>query len=205
MWVKGEYFDQFEAAAVAARGLLDQEAQPDLHDRLDWYRETWAHFSPGISPLIVRAVSEKTQAWLFFARQEDGSLTSLTSIHTLAFRPVYSGAPDDMVKVRLLTAIAKRMRYPAMKISRIIIDPVPVEDGSAAMIAKAFGRAGWGVAQSPLPPPLPAHDIADDESDQIAVPRAREQIKLFNLRHIPGLFGYAKERLSALVRRAPVD
>ena len=200
MWVKGEYFDQFDAAAAAARGLLDADAQPELHDRLDWYREIWTDFSPGISPLIVRAVSEKTQAWLFFARQDDGSLTSLTSARTLAFRPVYSGAPDDVVKLRLLTAIAKRMRYPAMKISRITVNPVPVGDGSAAMIAKAFSRAGWGVAQSPLP----ASDVGG-EGDQIAASDAREQIKLFNLSRIPGFSGYTKERLSALVRRAPVD
>ncbi|MBB5687401.1 hypothetical protein FHS49_003429 [Sphingobium boeckii] len=149
MWVKGEYFDQFDAAALAARGLLDRDAQPEMFDRLAWFRATWAHIAPGISPLIVRAVSEKAQAWLFFARQADGSLTALSSWYTLAFCPVYSGAPDDVVKLRLLTAIAKRMRHPAMKIGCIALRPVPVEDGTAALIAKAFVRAGWGATRSP--------------------------------------------------------
>lgn len=147
LWVKGEYFDNFDAAEAAARGALDRGAQPALFDRLIWFRRTWAHCPPGVRPLIARAVSEGAQAWLFLARREDGALTALASWYTLAFRPVFAGAPDDAMKLRLLTAIARRLRA-RLRIERIALAPVPVEDGSAALLADAFRRAGWKVLRS---------------------------------------------------------
>ena len=146
MWVKGEYFDQFDAAAAAARGLLDRSAQGELFDRLDWFRATWDHVAPGTRPLIIRTVGEKAQAWLFLARQEDGALACLASWYTLAFRPVFTGAPDETVRLRLLTAIAKRLRG---RFGRIALRPVPVEDGTADLILRAFRRAGWAAIRSP--------------------------------------------------------
>ncbi|WP_182912025.1 GNAT family N-acetyltransferase [Sphingomonas cavernae] len=148
MWVKGEYFDDFDAVEAAARGSLDRAAQPILFDRLAWFRRTWEHCPPGVRPLVARAVSEKAQCWLFLARKEDLSLTALASWYTLAFRPVFSGVADDAMKLRLLTAIAKRLRG-TLKAHRITLSPVPVEDGSAKLLAVAFARAGWKVAQSP--------------------------------------------------------
>jgi len=145
LWVKGEYFDDFDAAAAAARGLLDRAAQGELFDRLEWFRATWEHVSPGTRPLIVRAVSEKAQAWLFFARQADGSLAALASWYTLAFRPVFTGNPDEAVRLRLLTAIAKRLRG---RVGHIALRPVPVEDGTADLLLTAFRRAGWGATRS---------------------------------------------------------
>lgn len=148
LWVKGEYFDDFDATELAARGSLDRAAQGVLFDRLSWYRRTWAHCPPGIVPLIARAVSEGAQAWLFLARREDGTLTGLSSWYTLAFRPVFAGTDDDALKLRMLTAIAKRLRG-TLKIGRIALAPVPVEDGTSALIATAFRRAGWAVVHSP--------------------------------------------------------
>lgn len=147
LWVKGEYFDDFDAVEAAARGSLDRTAQPVLFNRLEWFRRTWAHCPPGIRPLVARAVSEKAQCWLFLARQQDGSLTALASWYTLAFRPVFSGVADDALRLRLLTAIAKRVRG-TLKVKRLALSPVPVEDGSAALLATAFRRAGWKVVRS---------------------------------------------------------
>lgn len=148
LWVKGEYFDDLDAVEAAARGSLDRDVQSGLFDRLSWFRHTWSHCPPGVRPLIARAVSEKAQAWLFLARKEDGRLTALSSWYTLAFRPVFVAAEDDAMKLRLLTAIARRLRG-TFKVASIALAPVPVEDGSAALLAASFTRAGWKVARTP--------------------------------------------------------
>lgn len=149
MWVKGEYFDDFDTAAGAARGSLDRAGQEYLFDRLEWFRRTWAHCPPGERPLIARAVSEGAQAWLFLAREERGALVGLSGWYTLAFRPVFVGRADDALRLKLLTAIAARMRAKALGIASITLSPVPVEDGSADLIARAFARRGWSVSRRP--------------------------------------------------------
>lgn len=149
MWVKGEYFDDFEAVEAAARGSLDREAQPQLFDRLAWFRRTWAHCPPGARPLIVRAVSERAQAWLFLARTDAGRLSGLSSWYTLAFRPVFAGDPNDALKLRLLTAIAARLKAGRLGVTRISLRPVPVEDGTAELVARAFAKRGWSAIRSP--------------------------------------------------------
>lgn len=149
MWVKGEYFDDLDAAARAARGALDRAAQPSLFDRLDWFRDTWAHCPPGERPLIARVVSEGAQAWLFLARTRSGDLTALASWYTLAFRPVWVGDPDEARRLTMLTAMAKRLRALNPRAGRITLDHVPVEDGSADLIARAFSRGGWIARRNP--------------------------------------------------------
>jgi hypothetical protein len=149
LWVKGEYFDDFDAVEAAARGSLDRATQPALFDRLEWFRRIWAHCPPGIRPLIVRAVSEKAQAWLFLARTESGALTGLASWYTLAFRPVFTGNPSEAVKLRLLIAIASRLKARRLGVSRISLRPVPVEDGTAELVARAFGKRGWSAFRAP--------------------------------------------------------
>ena len=149
MWVKGEYFDDFETAAGAARGALDRARQPHLFDRLEWFRRTWRHCPPGERPLIARAVSEGAQAWLFLARRAAGSLTARTSWDTRAVRAVVSGPADDALKLKLLTAIAARLRAKGLRVAKIALAPVPVEDGSADLVARAFARRGWAVSRRP--------------------------------------------------------
>lgn len=149
MWVKGEYFDDLDVAERAARGALDRDAQPGLFDRLDWFRATWAHCPPGERPLIARAVSEGAQAWLFLARMRSGDLTALASWYTLAFRPVWVGEPDEARRLTMLTAMAKRLRALSPRAGRITLDHVPVEDGSAALIIRAFERGGWVARREP--------------------------------------------------------
>ncbi|MGV3478672.1 MAG: GNAT family N-acetyltransferase [Sphingobium sp.] len=149
MWVKGEYFDDFDAVEAAARGSLDRASQSALFDRLEWFRRIWAHCPPGIRPLVVRAVSEKAQAWLFLARTESGSLTALASWYTLSFRPVFTGNPSEAVKLRLLIAIAARLKARRLGVSRITLRPVPVEDGTAELIARAFSKRGWAASRAP--------------------------------------------------------
>lgn len=147
MWVKGEYFDDLDAVAAVARGTLDRAAQPLPYDRISWFRRTWAHCPPGAAPLVVRARTEGADAWLFLARESRDRLVALKSWYTLAFSPVYSGAPDDVLKRRLLRAIARRLRAPALGVARITLDPVPGEEADA--LARAFRRGGWTAVVTP--------------------------------------------------------
>lgn len=138
MWVKGEYHDGFDAVETVARGTLDRSAQPNLFDRLEWFRRTWAHVPPGSAPLIVRTRTEGADAWLFLSLEARDRAEGLASWYTLAFRPVFTGQPPASVRVRLLTALARRLRG---RLGRISLSPVP--EAEAAELVRAFRRGGW--------------------------------------------------------------
>ncbi len=140
MWVKGELFDDLDAAGAVAQGRLDREHQPHLYDRLEWFRLLWAYCPPGRKPLIARARADNAEAWLFLARTRASAASGLANWYSMAFRPVYAGGPDETVRRALLQAIAKRLK-PGL--SRIDLAPVPERDGHADLIVAAFRRAGW--------------------------------------------------------------
>lgn len=147
MWVTGEYFDGMRAAELAARGRLDASVQPDPLLRLEWFRRTWEHASPGARPLIARARSGPAEAWLFLARTSPGRAVAMASAHSHRFAPVFVGEPDPSLRRALLRAAARRLRL--FGLSRVSLDPMPAED--AALVRHAFGRAGWVVADRPGP------------------------------------------------------
>jgi hypothetical protein len=149
LWVKGEYYDNLDAVKAAARGSLDRAQQASLFDRLEWFERTWEHCPPGMRPLVVRAYSEGAQAWLFLARTARSKAVALGSWYTLAFRPVYTGNPDEAMKLRLLTAIAARLKAGRIGVSHVALRPIPVEDGSAELIARAFSKRGWAAVRAP--------------------------------------------------------
>lgn len=141
MLVKGECFDDLDAVTRVARGTLDRNGQPVPFDRLGWFSRTWKLTPPGIAPLMIRARSDGADAWLFLARERRDRLVPLSSWYTLAFSPVYSATPDALLKRRLLRAIARRLRAPALGIASVSLSPVPEEEAQA--LARAFRRAGW--------------------------------------------------------------
>jgi CelD/BcsL family acetyltransferase involved in cellulose biosynthesis len=140
MWVKGELFDDFDAAEQSARGELDRASQPNLFDRLAWFKMLWKHCPPGRAPLIARARAEQTDLWLFLARTEEGQAIALANWYTLSFRPIFSGDAPDSTKKALLVAIARRL---ASGLATLTLSPVPNGDGTADLIASAFRKAGW--------------------------------------------------------------
>jgi hypothetical protein len=143
MWVKGELFDDFNAVELSALDRLDRETQPNLFDRLSWFKLLWAHNPPGLMPLIARARADNTDAWLFLALQEGRRATALGNWYTLAFRPIFTSDASEATKRSLLIALARRLSGGSSPITSIILSPVPDHDGSAALIRSAFRRAGW--------------------------------------------------------------
>ncbi len=138
MWVKGEIFRDFDDVERVARGTLDRETQISPFDRLDWFRRTWTHCPPGDRPLIVRARTEGSDAWLFLAERANGAAVGLASWYTLAFRPIITGDASDSIAPALLVASARRLRP---RLSSILLDHVPQSD--AELLHKAFHKAGW--------------------------------------------------------------
>lgn len=137
MWVKGEIFRDLDDAEAKARGTLDRAMQPSLFDRIEWFRRIWQHCPPGDRPLIVRARTDGSDAWLFLAERGSAAV-GLASWYTLAFRPVMTGAPSEQTARALLVAIARRLRP---RFATIGFDHVPAADADA--MSGAFRRAGW--------------------------------------------------------------
>jgi Acetyltransferase (GNAT) domain len=143
VWVKGELLTDLDATGVDPTAQLSREAQPVLFNRIDWFRRVLRHSDMASIPLIARAASEGTLAWLMLQPREAGRFEALANWYTMAFRPLFAGKPDDSRKLMMLTAIAKRLRAMRDSPHQIILAPVPREDGSSALFERAFKRAGW--------------------------------------------------------------
>ncbi len=137
MWVKGEIFRNLDEAGFSARGELDRATQHSLFDRMEWFRRTVLHAAPAGEPLIVRARADGSDCWLFLT-EEHGHANALASWYTLAFRPVFTGDPNDSTKFALLCATARRLRK---RLSSITLGPMPAAE--ADLVRRAFDRARW--------------------------------------------------------------
>lgn len=164
MWIKGEYYDAFPAVETVAKGGLDRQVQAAPFDRLDWLRLIAAD-RPSERPLIVRARSEGSDAWLFLSQGAPGRLAALANVHTHRFAPIFVGGGDSLHRRRLLRAIAGRLRRPGLGIARIAIPAI--DRAEAEQVARAFRRAGWVVNARPLPPRFRAHTPAMSFDDYV--------------------------------------
>ncbi|NCP11838.1 MAG: GNAT family N-acetyltransferase [Sphingomonadales bacterium] len=146
MWVKGEYLVKLERITGHAAKALGRDAQPSLFDRLDWFTLLHRLCAPHSKPLAVHTRSEKSDCWLFLAHQANDRLVSLSNWYSFAWRPVFTGEPSEEARLAMLVGAAKRLRSRA---ASIVLEAVPEEDGSAALVARAFRRAGWTVFVQP--------------------------------------------------------
>lgn len=144
MRVKDEIFRDLDDVERAACGNLDRDTQVSPFDRIEWFRRTWTHCAPGNRPLIVRARTETSDAWLFLAERANGAAVGLASWYTLAFRAIFSGAPTETTAYTLLATIARCLRP---HLSSILLDHVPEAD--ATILRSAFRRSGWVVRVTP--------------------------------------------------------
>lgn len=143
MWVKGEIFRDLSTALPVAQGSLARDVQPSLFDRDTWFLRTWTYCPPAERPLIIRARTEGSDAWLFLAETR-GAAVGLASWYTLAFRPIITGAPSPEAALALIVAAGRRLRP---LLSSIILDHVP--EAEAELIRRGFGRAGWATHVEP--------------------------------------------------------
>lgn len=149
-WVKGELLSNIDAPGIDPTAQLSDDGQVYPFDRIDWMRRVLNHGRSQQTPLIARASSEGALAWLFLKWVGKGRCTALANWYTLAFRPIFAGDPDNERKRLMLKAIARRLRRMRNAPARILLQPVPSSDGSSALLAQAFRRAGWFVSITPV-------------------------------------------------------
>ena len=99
-------------------------------DRLEWF---------GLLGPVLAAMAERgDERVLLPLRRERDHLASLTYWFSFSWRPLGRSQA-------LLTALARDLRRQA---GRIVLAPVPGEDGSADVLEQAFRKAGWLVFRS---------------------------------------------------------
>ena len=99
-------------------------------DRLEWF---------GLLGPVLAAMAERgDERVLLPLRREHDHLASLTYWFSFSWRPLGRSQA-------LLTALARDLRRQA---GRIVLAPVPGEDGSADALEQAFRKAGWLVFRS---------------------------------------------------------
>ncbi len=141
----GEYHDNIESAMAA--GLADagsRKAQSSLFNRSEWLAGLSELALPGKAPLIVAAKAGPTQCWLALTINAPRRAEALANYYNFTFEPVFHHATDDRTKSTLIEAIA---RIAAKRLDAITIEPMPDENGEAALTERAFRRAGWVVVR----------------------------------------------------------
>lgn len=140
LWVKGELLTALDAPGLDPNGQLTRAAQPSLFQRLDWFRRVLGAEDDTPLPLIARAASERSLAWLFLMRDAGGA-RSISNWYSFAFSPVFAGDPTDAQQAAMLTAIARRLKNARPRLSRVVMTPVPT--GVSTQLQRAFRRSGW--------------------------------------------------------------
>lgn len=126
-----ELFDDLDAVAADAGGLLDRRAS--LFDRLGWFRLVEAHCPPPGRPLVARARDGERAAWLFLA-DEGGRGRAWRCWYSLRFGLVGdSGGAEPIAR-----ALRKRLHR---------LEIFPLENPEP--LAGAFRRGGWAVFVGP--------------------------------------------------------
>lgn len=142
---KGEYHDNFCSARFAVGSTLDRAHQACLFDRMNWLELLHRLALPDRSPLLLHATGRKVEAWMPFMQQSNGHHVALANCYNFTWRAIFGGAYDDSTRMSLLRQCA----LTAKDVSRrLMLAPVPDEDGSASQIAAAFASAGWVVDMS---------------------------------------------------------
>ncbi|BAK67223.1 CelD-like protein [Sphingobium sp. SYK-6] len=136
-------FSSFAHARAAAGGALDGAAQPGPFDRLGWFEALHASAFPEATPLILCAKAGSAMAWLFLTGGQDGPVDGITNWYSFLFRPQFVSAPLRETRLRLLSALAARLRGVT---PHLRFHPITDEGGSdRALLSDALRTAGWRV------------------------------------------------------------
>lgn len=146
MTAESEYHSNFaEAQTIAADALgrpgLGATGQHHLFDRLEWFEAVQSGIYPDGAPCIVRSHAGQSALWLML-RRDGACLKSLAYWYSFAWRPIWTGVPDTQQKLMLGERAFRELRSTAAK---LVLDPVPDEDGSADIVKQALQCAGWRV------------------------------------------------------------
>jgi Acetyltransferase (GNAT) domain len=140
--VKGEYHHNFLTAQAASVGALDRERQASLFDRLEWLETLHRMCLRDREPLLVSAAANGTSLWLPLMKAGGGHYVALANWYNFHWRPIFGGSYDEVARLALLREAASKLHEQAR---RLTLAPLPDEDHSATLLARAFEQAGWSV------------------------------------------------------------
>jgi Acetyltransferase (GNAT) domain len=92
------------------------------------------------APLLVGANDGDASLWLPLMQAGSGHHVALANWYNFHWRPIFTGAQDEVTKLALLREAAATL---SRQTRRLTLSPLPDEDHSATLIANAFGQTGW--------------------------------------------------------------
>lgn len=138
--MNSEYHDNFQSVQAIAGDSIDRAKQKSLFDRLEWYKYLHEQCLPARQPLVLHSTDDEAQAWLFLMKKGFGRFEALANWYNFTYRPVFTGAYDEVTKLALLAEIAKKLKSRAHHIE---LSPLSEEDSATSLTDRAFEQAGW--------------------------------------------------------------
>ena len=129
-------FDDLRAAADDAGDRLGREAQPELFDRIDWFRLVDEHTPMG-DPLVIRVRNGVASCWLFLSVRGRYA-EALSNWYSLRYGPVVHGDADRAPVGEFISGLRKA------GISHVCLEPVADD----SRLVAEFRRRGWATARS---------------------------------------------------------
>ncbi|WP_373487457.1 GNAT family N-acetyltransferase [Blastomonas sp.] len=146
MSLNGEYHANLQLVqALAPRHYTAYDPQTiGLFDRALWFDGLHRHCLAAQQPLIAYAAERGEAVKLHLVGGGRSGHRSMSNWYSFMWRPVFGGHPDPARRHHLMVQGARNL---TKKTHRVVLSPVPDEDGSASLIVDAFSEAGWLVTR----------------------------------------------------------
>ncbi|MDM7954994.1 GNAT family N-acetyltransferase [Blastomonas sp.] len=115
-----------------------------LFDRALWFDGLHRHCLAKQAPHIAYSAEDGDAAKLYLIDAGRAGMLAMANWYSFIWRPVFGGNPDSARRRMLLDRIAREL---PRRTHRLVLAPVPDEDGSASLIADTFSAAGWLVSR----------------------------------------------------------
>ncbi|MDX3908968.1 MAG: GNAT family N-acetyltransferase [Sphingobium sp.] len=119
---------------------LDRASQASLFDRFEWLELLHRHCMPEQAVDILHACEGDAQAWLCLADSGRRGRTAIANWYSFGVRPLFSGAPDEATRERLVATLTHRL---AKRVSSVSLYPMTNDDEDLGIMTKALRSAGW--------------------------------------------------------------
>lgn len=140
MTLNDEYHDNPNPrVAHRVSGRCDPD-RTGLFDRALWFDGLHRHCLASQAPQIAYAADKGEAVKLYLVDNGRAGMLAMANWYSFIWRPVFGGNPDAARKRTLLETAARKLFRTT---HRVIVSPVPDEDGSASLIAETFAAAGW--------------------------------------------------------------
>lgn len=147
MTLNSEYRDKSAAMPVPSSPDCETAIPAyGLFDRALWFDGLHQHCLLSDQRHIVCAADHGDAVKLHLIGGGRSGLRSMANWYSFIWRPVFGGTPDAARRRALLQDAARQLTRTT---HRLVLSPVPDEDGSASLIAEAFASCGWLVRSEP--------------------------------------------------------